>query len=612
MATKKIKGSLSVENVLELPNYSASTVLTVDGSGNAASSSVTTTELGYLDGVTSALQDQLDGKATLSGGKIPSSQLPAIAITEVFSVADIAARDALTIGTGDGEVQEGDVAIVTDASADAAITSGAASYIYDGSAWALLKAGDEVLSINGNTGAVTLDADDISDAATTNKFVTAGDVTKLGFITVTQAVDLDSMESDIAINNGKLSANTTNVDAAGATMNTDSSLVGNSYFLDEDNMASDDPNKVASQQSIKAYVDAQVAGAGGSDFSDDIFRISDNTTSSKKIAFEASGISASTVRTITMPDANVDLTLVNSAVQPTDNISLLTNDSAFVDATGVRATALTGLSLADSSDVVATDSVLVGFGKLQAQVDALSFGAASTLDDLTDVTITGPGEGNDILIHNGAGQFVDKLLSGGNGIILNDTASAVGFDLDIDGMSALSGDLTATGDTIALYDIDGIATNKATVRQITGRTIGDKAEGELDLGAGPLPSTFTDVTGFQFSNTNDRTFEGSIVFEAFASSGTKPAYAEHFRLFGIQTVDGSGNPNWQMSVESVGDSLDIELQVVASTGQIQYRFPNGNNFVASEPSATYDTGTSTGACRFRATTLSTAAGYEGS
>ena len=58
-------------------------------------------------------------------------------------------------------------------------------------------------SVNGQTGAVVLDADDISDAATTNKFTTAANLTKLGNISVTQAVDLDTMESDIATNNAK-------------------------------------------------------------------------------------------------------------------------------------------------------------------------------------------------------------------------------------------------------------------------------------------------------------------------------------------------------------------------------------------------------------------------
>lgn len=61
-----------------------------------------------------------NGYASLDGNaKIPTSQLPALALTDVNVVADIAARNALT-------VQEGDVAIVTDIST---------SYIYDGATW---------------------------------------------------------------------------------------------------------------------------------------------------------------------------------------------------------------------------------------------------------------------------------------------------------------------------------------------------------------------------------------------------------------------------------------------------------------------------------------------
>lgn len=48
---------------------------------------------------------------------------------------------------------------------------------------------------------------------------------------------------------------------SGATMNTDSSLAGNAYFLDEDDMASNSATKVPSQQSVKAYTDATVADA---------------------------------------------------------------------------------------------------------------------------------------------------------------------------------------------------------------------------------------------------------------------------------------------------------------------------------------------------------------
>lgn len=58
--------------------------------------------------------------------------------------------------------------------------------------------GGAVDSVNGQTWVVVLDADDIDDTSTTNKFVTATDIGKLWNITVTQAVDLDQMEADIA------------------------------------------------------------------------------------------------------------------------------------------------------------------------------------------------------------------------------------------------------------------------------------------------------------------------------------------------------------------------------------------------------------------------------
>lgn len=72
--------------------------------------------------------------------------------------------------------------------------------VFNGTVWEKIDNTDQVTSVNGQQGVVVLDADDIADAATTNKFATAAEKTKLGFITVTQAVDLDTMESDIAGN----------------------------------------------------------------------------------------------------------------------------------------------------------------------------------------------------------------------------------------------------------------------------------------------------------------------------------------------------------------------------------------------------------------------------
>lgn len=79
------------------------------------------------------------------------------------------------------------------------------------------SSGGAVDSVNAQTGTVVLDADDISDSGTTHKFATAAEKTKLGFVSVTQAVDLDQIESDTATNNGKTSNATHTGEVTGAT-----------------------------------------------------------------------------------------------------------------------------------------------------------------------------------------------------------------------------------------------------------------------------------------------------------------------------------------------------------------------------------------------------------
>jgi len=69
------------------------------------------------------------------------------------------------------------------------------------------------------------------------------------------------VRSLINVEDGADVTDATNVNAAGATMNGDTTLAGNGYFLDEDTLSSNDDTKVASQQSIKTYVDTVVASS---------------------------------------------------------------------------------------------------------------------------------------------------------------------------------------------------------------------------------------------------------------------------------------------------------------------------------------------------------------
>lgn len=90
------------------------------------------------------------------------SNISSIRVSDVFVVADIPARDAIT--TQD----EGDVAIVLDDG-----TGRRHSYMWDGSVWQDLKTGDTVTSVNTQTGDVVLDTDDISEGSTNLYFTIA-------------------------------------------------------------------------------------------------------------------------------------------------------------------------------------------------------------------------------------------------------------------------------------------------------------------------------------------------------------------------------------------------------------------------------------------------------
>jgi len=62
--------------------------------------------------------------------------------------------------------------------------------------------------------------------------------------------------TDLNVEDGADVTDATNVNAAGATMNTDADVSGNTWVVNEDDMTSDLDTKVPTQQSVKAYVDA--------------------------------------------------------------------------------------------------------------------------------------------------------------------------------------------------------------------------------------------------------------------------------------------------------------------------------------------------------------------
>ena len=94
--------------------------------------------------------------------------------------------------------------------------------------------------------------------ATTNTptfagIVTAGNVD--GRDVSVDGTKLDTIETNADVTDA------TNVNAAGAVMNTDTTTAAMDFVIDEDSMSSNLATKVPTQQSVKAYVDAEIAEA---------------------------------------------------------------------------------------------------------------------------------------------------------------------------------------------------------------------------------------------------------------------------------------------------------------------------------------------------------------
>ena len=119
-----------------------------------------------------------NGVATLDGGgKIPATQLPSTVMEFKGSWNALTNTPTLIDGTGDN----GDVYLVIIAGTQD-LGSGPQTFlegdwvVYSGSIWEKSLNSSAVISVNSQVGVVVLDADDIDDTATTNKFATSAEL----------------------------------------------------------------------------------------------------------------------------------------------------------------------------------------------------------------------------------------------------------------------------------------------------------------------------------------------------------------------------------------------------------------------------------------------------
>ena len=168
---------------IDTESLTANRAVISNGSQKIAVSDVTDTELGYLDGVTSAVQTQIDSKqATLTGGAttIASSNLTASRALQSNGSGKVEVSDVTTTELGylDGVSSAIQTQIDSKQASDAQLTDIAGLTPTDSNF--IVGDGSNFVTESGSTARTSLGLGSISTQASSNVAITGGSVTGLG------------------------------------------------------------------------------------------------------------------------------------------------------------------------------------------------------------------------------------------------------------------------------------------------------------------------------------------------------------------------------------------------------------------------------------------------
>jgi uncharacterized membrane protein YdcZ (DUF606 family) len=84
IAAGTVTGNLVVGGDLKDVGWTTLRALATDASGNAVTSSVTSTELGYVSGVTSAIQTQINGRVSATNGSVTTAAVGSTVVRNII------------------------------------------------------------------------------------------------------------------------------------------------------------------------------------------------------------------------------------------------------------------------------------------------------------------------------------------------------------------------------------------------------------------------------------------------------------------------------------------------------------------------------------------------
>ncbi len=322
-------------------------------------------------------------------------------------------------------------------------------------------------------------------------------------------------------------------DRVDTIMNSDGTAVNTSGLVkDEDNMASDSATHLATQQSIKKYVDDQLDTKDTLAELDDvtIASVGDNevlaydNSSSKFINQTASEASLAT---------SAQGALADSAVQPASS-DTLTNKSIDVDnntVTNIEVDNLkSGVLDTDISSVAGTDTTIPSAKAVKTYVDA-QVDTKDTLTELDDVTITSVGDNDIIAYDNSSSKYI------------NQTASEAGLATSAQG--SLADSATQPSDNISTLTNDSGFITASTTDALTNKTID------------------ADGTGNSITNIKDANIKSAAAIDASKIADGSVSNAEFQRLDGvtsdIQTqLDAKGDVTASSTTTFTNKTIDAD------------------------------------------------------
>ena len=251
--------------------------------------------------------------------------------------------------------------------------------------------------------------------------------------------------------------------------------------LDEDNLATNSATHLATQQSIKAYVDAQVT-AQDLDFTAD-----SGGPANIDLDSETLGIGGSTGIDTSISGNNVQIA-IDGTVTTLAGTQTLTNKTLTTPTltSAVLNTGVSGSAILDE-DNMATNSAtqLATQQSIKAYVDT-QVDTADALSELADTTITSPADGSLLLYDTGNSVWIDNVMSGD--ATLADTG-AVTLATVNSNVGSFGG---ATAIPVLTVNAKGLVTAASTASITTTLTVGADS-GSNDTVA--LASDTLDFTG---------------------------------------------------------------------------------------------------------------------